>query len=177
MSIQDLKIYGSALITPPLIEDQRGFFSPLIGRKEFAQLGISFELSQINSSFSTHRYTLRGLHMQKPPASEIKVIRVLQGEIWDVIVDLRPNSPTYKLWVGTTLNASDRQILVIPAGCAHGFMTLEPNTEIIYLVDKQYRPGLELVIRWDDPNLNIKWPFAPAVMSEKDARALQYNWD
>ena len=115
--------------------------------------------------------------MQKPPATETKVVRVLQGEIWDVIVDLRRESPTYKQWVGTTLRASDRKILVIPAGCAHGFITLEANTEIVYLVDKQYHPDLELVIRWDDPKLGIKWPFPPVVMSEKDAKASNHIWD
>ena len=149
---------------------------PHIGLDALEQLGLDFQFVQMNGSLSTHKHTLRGLHMQRQPATETKIVRVLTGALWDVIVDLRPESPSYKQWVGLELRASDRQILVIPPGCAHGFLTLEPNTEIMYLVDKTYSPDHELVIRWDDPALSIEWPHLPQVMSDKDRFAPDFQW-
>ena len=114
--------------------------------------------------------------MQREPATETKIIRVLSGRLWDVLVDLRPHSPSFKQWLGIELSASERQILVIPPGCAHGFLTLEPNTEIMYLVDRPYSPEHEVILRWDDPSLNIEWPHSPLVISPKDRDAPDVNW-
>jgi dTDP-4-dehydrorhamnose 3,5-epimerase len=171
MKITHLSITGSALITPNPIEDERGFFAPLVNVGLLEELGKPFKFWQMNASLSKKKGTLRGLHMQKGAASETKVIRLIKGSIWDVIVDMRPTSSTYLQWVGITLLPEERQILIVPPGCAHGFITLEDETEIVYLVDKTYAPELEVVFRWDDPLFDIKWPIPPTLLSLKDKSA------
>ncbi|MGC6510896.1 MAG: dTDP-4-dehydrorhamnose 3,5-epimerase [Myxococcota bacterium] len=176
MAIQTLKIFGSALLKPSQFKDSRGCFLSYIGQDILGRLGVDFQFMQMNGSLSTATHTLRGLHMQRSPATETKIIRVLSGALWDVIVDLRPESPSYKQWLGLELRAEDRQVLVIPPGCAHGFLTLRPHTEMMYMVDKTYAPEHELVIRWNDPSLGIKWPHPPKVISPKDKSAPDFQW-
>lgn len=149
--------------------DDRGFFSRLFCSEEFAQHGIESDVIQANDSFSAHKGTLRGLHYQLAPKEETKLVRCISGTIYDVIVDLRPDSPTFKQWFGAELSAENRRMMFVPRGFAHGFLTLTDNTEVIYLVSESYSKELERGLRWNDPAFNIAWPIAPTVISERDS--------
>ncbi len=148
--------------------DERGFFSRLFCAKEFTQHGLESCVFQANDSHSAYKGTLRGLHYQLSPMEETKLVRCINGSIFDVIVDLRPNSPTFKQWFGAELSATNRRMLFVPRGFAHGFMTLTDDTEVLYFVSQYYSKELERGLRWDDPAFNIQWPMAPTVISERD---------
>lgn len=148
--------------------DDRGFFARLYCEREFAQAGLPTRFVQINNSASSRRGTLRGMHYQLPDAAEVKVVRCVQGALYDVIVDLRPDSPTFRRWYGAELTADNRRMMVVPQGCAHGFLTLVPDTEALYLVSAFYAPDRERGLRYDDPAIRIEWPFAPDEISAKD---------
>lgn len=167
LSIPDVK-----LITPVKHGDHRGFFSEVYNRGALAEAGIELDFVQDNHSLSAERGTVRGLHFQSPPMDIAKLIRVLRGSIFDVAVDIRVGSPTYGQHVTATLDADGWSQLLIPAGFAHGFCTLEPNTEVFYKVTNIYSPEHDLGMRWNDPALGIDWPVteAEAVLSEKDTR-------
>jgi dTDP-4-dehydrorhamnose 3,5-epimerase len=148
--------------------DERGFFARSYCRNEFGVHGLSLDFVQCNLSFNTHRATLRGMHYQVKPDEEVKLVRCIRGAIYDVIIDLRRDSPTYKQWIGVELDADGRRMLYVPAGFAHGYLTLADETEVQYQVSAFYSPRSERAVRWNDPAFNIKWPIQPEVISSKD---------
>ena len=162
------KIQGVFILDPERIEDARGFFACAWHQTEFEKHGIDPRLVQCNVSFNKRKGTLRGLHYQKPPHEETKIVRCTMGAIYDVALDLRSASPTFKQWVGATLSAENRQMLVIPSGCAHGFLTLEDNTEIFYQLSAGYAPTHVAGIRWNDPAFQIRWLGEITMMNDRD---------
>ncbi len=155
--------------------DSRGFFMRQFCAREFSKHGLPIKFVQINNSLSTQKYTLRGMHYQLPPHAETKIICCLRGALLDIIIDLRPDSPTFKQWLYEELTADNHRMLLIPKGFAHGFFTLTDNTEILYLVDEFYTPEAERGLRWDDSEFNITLPHAPVIISEKDENWPPFN--
>ena len=149
-------------------EDHRGFFARTWDKKEFEEHNLNSNLVQCNVSFSKKCGTLRGMHYQKKPFEESKVIRCVKGKIFDVIIDLRSSSSTFKKWFGVELTEENYKMLYVPEGFAHGFQTLEDNSEIIYQVSEFYTPKSELGIHWNDPAFNITWPIEEKTITEKD---------
>lgn len=150
-------------------EDERGFFARIWCRRELELHGITGKLAQASLSFNRWKHTLRGMHFQAPPHEETKIVRCIRGRLLDVIVDLRPDSPTYTKWVGVELSADNRQALIIPPGFAHGFQTLEDSTEILYLISEFYHAEAARGVRWNDPVFAIEWPEADRrIISQKD---------
>jgi dTDP-4-dehydrorhamnose 3,5-epimerase len=156
------------LVLPEPRGDERGFFARLFCAAEFGRAGLPTEFVQQNVSLSVRRGTLRGLHYQAPPHGEAKLVRCLRGAIVDVIVDLRPASPTFRRWEAFDLSAENMAQLLVPVGFAHGFQTLQDATEVSYLVSHPYVPAAERGLRWDDPAIGIDWPMEPVEISEKD---------
>jgi dTDP-4-dehydrorhamnose 3,5-epimerase len=148
--------------------DDRGFFARFFCTKEFENHGLNPKFVQVNNSLSADKGTLRGMHYQLPPQAETKLVRCIKGSLFDVIVDIRPNSRTFGKWAGAELSATNRTMMLVPDGFAHGFITLEPDTEALYLVSEFYAPEMERGIRWNDPQFNIEWPITPSVVSDKD---------
>lgn len=159
---------GAYLIAIAKIGDERGFFGRSWCRREMADNDLDSEIAQINTSFSRNRGTLRGLHFQIAPHRESKLVRCTRGAIFDVIVDLRPESPTFRQWFGAELTADNHLALYSPKGFAQGFITLQDDTEITYLASDPYAPGKDRGVRWNDPQFDIRWPLQPTVMSDKD---------
>jgi dTDP-4-dehydrorhamnose 3,5-epimerase len=157
--------------------DDRGFFGRVFCREELAQHGLEPDIVQINTSYSADEGTLRGLHYQVAPHGETKLVRCIRGEIFDVALDLREGSPTFGRWFGTHLSAENRKMLYVPRGFAHGFLTLAPETEIIYFVSATYQAAAERVVRWNDPAFAITWPTEPRVLSDKDRNATDFDPD
>ena len=151
------------------IQDERGFFARSFCAEAFAAEGLTSSFVQANLSQNRVRGTLRGLHYQAEPQPDPKLVRCTRGGIFDVAVDLRAESPTYRRWTAAELTADNRRALHVPAGCAHGFITLEDDSEVFYLMGAAYEPALARGVRWDDPTLGIEWPFAPVVISPRDA--------
>jgi dTDP-4-dehydrorhamnose 3,5-epimerase len=151
--------------------DERGFFARTFCRREFEKHGINPAVAQCNISFNARAGTLRGMHFQKPPAAEVKLVRCIRGAFYDVIADLRRGSPTYRAHFSVELSAENRRALVIPEGFGHGFLTLLDNTEVEYQMSEFYEPGRASGFRYDDPNFGIRWPFPVEVISEQDL-----NW-
>jgi dTDP-4-dehydrorhamnose 3,5-epimerase len=149
-------------------EDERGFFARTFCRSEFTEHGLNPDLVQCSISFNKQRGTLRGMHFQKPPYEETKVVRCTMGAMFDVIIDLRPDSPTFKQWLSFELNAENRSMLYIPRGLAHGFLTLEDNTEVLYQMSDRYVPESAAGVRWNDMAFGIQWPETPRIISVKD---------
>lgn len=158
------------LIEPKVFKDGRGFFLESYSTKPFSEHGIDAVFVQDNHSKSSSKGVLRGLHFQEPPFHQSKLIRVVRGSAFDVAVDLRKNSKTYGRWLGFTLSADNCRILFVPRGFAHGFCTLEPDTEVIYKVDNIYSPEHDKGVRWNDPDLGIKWPIDTPILSDKDSK-------
>ncbi|MHB1567567.1 MAG: dTDP-4-dehydrorhamnose 3,5-epimerase [Solirubrobacteraceae bacterium] len=159
-------------ITPSPIEDERGLFARTFCAEEFERHGLDARVAQCNTSFNPRAGTLRGMHFQQAPHGEAKLVRCTRGAIFDVAVDLRPGSPTYRRWAGAELSQDNRCALFIPEGCAHGFQTLVDDTEVLYLMSTPYVPGAGRGVRWDDPAFGIEWPAPPAgtrIMSDRDA--------
>lgn len=154
------------------LKDERGFFARAWCEKEFAEHGLTPIVHQCNVSYNIKKGTLRGMHYQVAPYQEAKTVRCTRGAIYDVIIDLRKDSATYKQWIGVELTADNYKMLHVPEDFGHGFITLEDNTEVTYQVSEFYTPGAEKGIRWDDPLFNIDWPEKIQVISEKDA-----NWE
>jgi dTDP-4-dehydrorhamnose 3,5-epimerase len=159
------------LIEPKAMVDDRGWFAETYRRSFFTKYGIPFDFPQDNHSYSTSRGVLRGLHFQKEPAAQGKLVRCLVGEAFDVAVDIRMGSPTYRRWVSATLSAENRHMVWVPPGFAHGFLTLTEVTEIAYKVTSEYSPSHDRSIRWNDTTIGIKWPIANPILSVKDANA------
>lgn len=168
MRFTETPLKGSYLIEITKINDERGFFGRSWCKNEMQQAGLVAEIAQINTSLSRHRGTLRGLHFQVAPFQECKMIRCTRGAVFDVIVDLRPESSTFRRWFGAELNADNHLALYSPKGFAQGFVTLVDDTEISYFTSEFYAPGKDRGIRWDDPQFGIRLPLAPAVISDKD---------
>ena len=172
MIFEPLPLAGAWLVRPEPVEDARGFFARLYCAATFAAAGLDPRLDQVSISVNSRAGTLRGLHLQRPPQAETKLVRVTAGAIWDVIVDLRAGSPTFGRWHAVELNAADRAQLYIPAGFAHGFQSLTDGAEVLYHIAVPYRAELQAGVRWDDPDLAIPWPDpAAAILSDRD-RAL-----
>ena len=157
--------------------DSRGFFSRVFCKNEFVAQGMDERVVQINNSFNQYKGTLRGLHYQLPPSQETKLVRVVRGSLWDVIVDLRQDSPTFMQWDAVTLTAEKRNMIFVPRGCAHGIITLEDNTEMLYFVSEFYAPQNERGAKWDDPKFAIDWPIEPVIISEKDKKNPYFDPD
>lgn len=164
-------VVGVVLIDPVLRTDDRGHFSRSWCLREFAEEGINFVPVQANAGFSLRKGTLRGMHFQIAPAFETKLIRCTRGSLLDVVVDLRPDSPTRYKWYGIELRAESYQLLYVPEGCAHGYQTLKDDTELYYLTSQYFTPAAARGVRYDDPAFGIQWPLAPTAISEQDR-----NW-
>ncbi|MCD1262648.1 dTDP-4-dehydrorhamnose 3,5-epimerase [Shinella sumterensis] len=162
---------GVWLIEASPIRDERGSFARTFCIDEMNVRGLEHRFVQHSLSRSTAKHTLRGLHFQRAPHAEVKVVSCLNGAIWDVAVDLRPQSPTYRRWTAAELSADNMRQLYIPKGCAHGFLSLTEDAVVGYLISTRYDPSAAAGLRYDDPALAIDWPAEPAVMSEKDR-----NW-
>jgi len=148
--------------------DERGFFGRAFCEKEFSALGLSSKFVQINNAWSRNKGTLRGMHYQLPESAETKMVRCIRGSVYDVILDLRPHSPTFGDYFGAELSEENRVMMYVPKGFAHGLITLEDNTEVFYLSDEFYSPLHERGLCFDDPRFQINWPLEPTVVSEKD---------
>jgi len=175
MNFVKANIAGVHLISLDEKKDNRGFFGRVFCRETFSEKGIAIDIAQINTSLSIKKGTIRGLHYQFGQFSETKIIRCINGSLYDVVLDLRPDSPTYRRWFGAELSANNRTMMYVPKGCAHGFVTLKENTEIFYFVDNVYSPLFERGIRYDDPAFNINWPIRPNEISKKDEEWPDFN--
>ena len=162
----DLK--GSYIIELEKLEDHRGFFTRIWDKKIFQDKGLNLKLVQTSFSFNKKRGTLRGMHFQKKPFEEEKLVRCIRGKIFDVIIDLRLKSSTYKKWISMELKSDDLKMIYIPRGFAHGFQTLEDNTEVLYQISNWFSPEHAKGKRWDDKEFNIKWPIKNPIISKKD---------
>ena len=170
MIFTEQKLKGVWLIEPELKEDERGFFARIVCEREFAEHGLPNNWVQQNIAYNHKKGTLRGMHYQKGDAAEIKVVRCTSGAIYDVVVDLRKDSSTYKQWLGVELSAKNHRMFYIPEGFAHGYITLTDEAEISYLVSAFYTPGAESGIRYDDSEIGIEWPAKVELISDKDSK-------
>lgn len=169
MIFTETRLKGAFVIDLEPRQDERGFFARAWCRKEFEAHGLNPALVQANLSYNGKRGTLRGLHYQVAPHEEAKLVRCIKGAIYDVIADLRPDSATYLQWIGIELTQENRRMLYVPEGFAHGFQTLEHDTEVFYQVTEFYAPGAERGVRWDDPVLSVQWPdVEDRIVSSKD---------
>lgn len=168
MTFHETKLPGVFEVHLEPRSDERGFFARSWCRKELEAHGLSPRIVQCSVSFNTKRGTLRGMHDQVAPHAETKVVRCTAGAIYDVVIDLRPQSPTFKQWVAATLTAENRRMLYVPEGCAHGFLTLADGTEVFYQMSEFYHPELSRGVRWNDPAFAIVWPEKVEVISERD---------
>lgn len=171
MKFTETKIKGVYIIELELRGDSRGYFVRVFAKEELKKAGIDFSIVHINRSSSREKGVIRGMHYQKKPREEDKIIQCLSGKIFDVAVDIRKNSKTYGQWVGQILDPESKKMLLIPKNCAHGFQTLEESSLVEYFVTEYYSPSYEQGIRYNDPFFGIDWPIKNAIVSEKDA-----NW-
>jgi dTDP-4-dehydrorhamnose 3,5-epimerase len=175
MIFTETPLKGSYVVEIEKREDKRGFFGRAWCKKEFESQGLSPELVQSNIAFSNKRGTLRGMHYQVQPYEEAKLVRCTMGAIYDVIIDLRPDSPTYKQWVGVELTSHNRKMLYVPEGCAHGYQTLTDDTEVFYQTSQFYAPAWARGVRYDDPAFGIAWPIEVRAISDADTRWPPYS--
>jgi len=165
---EELSVRGAYLIKPELRCDERGHFARLWCQQELGERGLENRIDQINTGFSPATGTLRGMHYQSPPHAEVKVARCTRGAAFDVVIDLRRDSPTYAQWSGVPLTPEDGAMIYVPEGCAHGYLTLADNTELVYLASAPYAPMAARGVRHDDPRFSIRWPAAVRILSEAD---------
>ncbi len=178
MRFAETSLSGAWVIDPDRLEDERGYFARTFDRDEWVARGMDPGVVQCNVSFNPRTGTLRGMHLQAEPHGEPKLIRCTRGAIYDVIVDLRPDSPTHRGWVGVELSADDGRSLYVPVGLAHGFQTLADDTEVLYVMGHEYVPAAAGGVRWDDPAFGVEWPAPPAhgrTISERDASYPDYT--
>jgi dTDP-4-dehydrorhamnose 3,5-epimerase len=168
MRFTEVHLKGAYIVELEKLSDERGFFARSWCKKEFERHGLKPYVVQANVSFNKKKGTLRGMHYQTSPHEETKLVRCTRGAIYDVIIDLRPDSPTYKQWLGVELTANNYKMLYVPENFAHGFQTLQDNTEVTYQVSQFYAPGAEKGIRWEDRAFGIEWPLEVQVISDKD---------
>ena len=169
MIFAETEVPGVLAVELEKLGDERGFFARSFCAEEFARHGLAAAFVQVNISFNRRRGTLRGLHYQAEPKPEPKLVRCTRGAIFDVAVDLRPGTATYCRWTARELSAGNHRALYVPAGCAHGFITLEDDSEVCYLMGAAYDPELARGVRWNDPAFAIAWPLQPSVISARDA--------
>ncbi len=168
MIFQEINLPGVFEIGLEAFHDARGFFARSWCQKEFENHGLNPNVVQCNVSFNTRKGTLRGMHYQEAPKGEAKLVRCTSGSIYDVVIDLRPDSPMFKRWIAVTLTAQQRNMIYVPEGCAHGFLTLQDETEVFYQMSEFYSPELSRGVRWDDPAFQIVWQEKIEVISERD---------
>lgn len=161
-------VNGARIIDLERREDDRGYFARMWCEAELANHGLVSQIAQINTGFSHKVGTLRGMHFQQKPHEEVKIVRCLRGSVFDVAVDLRPESPTYRGWMGVELSAENGRMLYVPEGCAHGYITLEDETELMYLTSCPYAPDSARGVRFDDSAFGIQWPVEPRIVSQAD---------
>lgn len=169
MRFTETRVPGVVVVDIEPHADERGAFARLQCPEEFAAAGHAFQPAQTSLSRNPEAATLRGLHYHPAPFAETKLVRAVRGRIFDVAVDLRPESPTFRGWVAEELSAENARALLVPEGVAHGFLTLEPDTDVLYQISPAFRPGHEAGVRWDDPAFAIDWPAAPRLISTRDA--------
>jgi dTDP-4-dehydrorhamnose 3,5-epimerase len=175
VTFAETAIPGVVVVEPAPARDDRGFFARLHCPQAFAAAGRPFEPVQTSLSHNARAGTLRGMHYQAAPYAETKLVRCTRGRAFDVAVDLRPESPTYRRWVGVELDPAGARAVLIPEGIAHGFITLEDDTDLLYQIAPAYTPGHDRGVRWDDPAFGIAWPRPPAVISARDAAYPDYR--
>lgn len=172
MELTETSLPGAYVIDLEPIEDARGFFARAWSARELSSVGLESRIAECSMSFNRRRGTLRGMHFQRPPHAEVKLIRCIKGALYDVIIDLRTDSPTFRQWLGIELNEENRRMLYVPRGFAHGFQTLADGTEVFYMISDVHVPEAAGGVRWNDPSFGIDWPVAePAEISDKDR-----NW-
>jgi len=171
MHFTETDVVGAKVIDPSPHEDGRGRFMRAWCAREFAEHGLDFLPVQANMGFSIQKGTVRGMHFQKAPALEAKLVRCTRGAMFDVVLDIRPGSASYGKWYGAELSAENGRMMYLPAGCAHGYQTLEDGTEMHYMTSEFYTPSAASGVRFDDPAFRIQWPLVPTVVSEQDQ-----NW-
>lgn len=169
MIVEPTTVDGAFVIKPEPREDHRGFFARMFCAETWKKHGLNPTVNQCNASLTKKKGSIRGLHYQNAPHAEVKLVRCTKGKIFDVCVDIRPNSPTYRKWFGIELTAENHTMLYIPEGCAHGFQTLEDDSEIFYMVSAAYNKESEGGVKFDDPAIGIAWPLSMTDISEKDA--------
>ncbi|RZM11905.1 MAG: dTDP-4-dehydrorhamnose 3,5-epimerase [Pedobacter sp.] len=168
MTFTELPLKGSYVVDLDLFSDDRGWFARTFCKNEFEAIGHNAEWVQMNHSFTRHKGTIRGMHYQLPPFTEIKMVRCIAGAVYDVIVDIRKDSATFLKWAAVELSAANKKMIVIPAGFAHGFQALEDNSELIYNHSQFYMPGVEGGILYNDTAINIEWPLPVGIISDRD---------
>jgi dTDP-4-dehydrorhamnose 3,5-epimerase len=168
MRFLETKLLGAFLIDPERRADERGFFARVFCVEEFQAQGLETHLVQCSISFNRQKETLRGMHFQTSPFEEDRLVRCTMGAVYDVILDLRPGSSTFKQWLGIELSADNRRMVYIPRGFAHGFLTLADNSEVFYQMSEYYHPEAVQGVRWDDPAFSIQWPIPISLISDKD---------
>jgi len=165
------KLKDVYIIEPMIMKDERGYFERFFCKDELKKRGIDFDVKQANRSLSNEKGILRGLHFQKDPKAEDKIVQCIRGKIFDVAVDVREGSPTYGEWISEELTEDNKKMLLVPKGCAHGFQTLTRNSEVMYFMSEFYSPEHATGLRWNDPLFNIPWPLSNPILSPKDQ-----NW-
>ena len=170
MKITKTKLDGVVIIEPDVFGDNRGFFMESWNKKKMEEAGLYYDFVQDNHSKSTVKGTLRGIHFQKGDKAQAKLVRCVKGAVFDVAVDLRKNSPTFKQWVGVELSAENKKQLLIPRGFGHGFVTLTDDVEFLYKADNYYAPEADAGIRWNDPEIGVEWGIEVPILSEKDKK-------
>ncbi|MCA1595348.1 MAG: dTDP-4-dehydrorhamnose 3,5-epimerase [Chloroflexi bacterium] len=168
MTLAETKLHGAFIIDPDLIPDERGFFAVCWSAADFAARGLNPSLAQCSVAFNTRSGTLRGMHFQTGATAQAKLVRCTMGAIFDVMIDLRPDSPSFRQWVGVELTAANHRMLYIPEGFAHGYLTLTANTEAFYQMSAPYDPSAAAGVRWDDPAFAINWPAEVEVINNRD---------
>lgn len=176
MNVLELGVVGAYEVTLSPRGDERGWFARMFCQQTLAAAGLDPRINQMNNSFSATRGTLRGVHYQVGMSSETKLVRAVSGSAFDVVVDLRPDSPTYGRHAAIVITANERNMLYVPRGCGHAILTLEDDTELIYMASQAYDPESERGVRWNESRLDIPWPIEPVVVSDKDAAWPDFAW-
>ena len=175
MIFKETKLTGAYVIELEKIRDKRGFFARTWDRMEFTKYNLSSKLVQCSISYNKKKGTLRGMHYQITPYEEIKLVRCTKGSIFDVIIDLRPQSTTFQNWIGVKLSDVNYKMLYVPKGFAHGFQTLEDDTEVFYQMSQNHMSDYSQGVRWNDPAIKIKWPLRPSIIAERDKKYPDYH--
>jgi dTDP-4-dehydrorhamnose 3,5-epimerase len=175
MTFTETNVQGCFILGPDRFDDERGFFSKIFDAREFTQRGLDTDFAQFNLAYNHRKGTLRGMHFQSPPHEEVKLVRCTRGAVYDVIIDLRPASPTYLQWSGVELSADNYLTYYVPRGCAHGYLTLTDHAEVTYNVTAAYAPHSARGVRWNDRAFAIKWPIQPTIINPRDANYPDYD--
>jgi len=177
MIFTETRLKGAYIIEIEPLEDERGFFARSFCQKEFEQHGLNFSIVQCNLSYNKKKGTLRGMHYQMAPHKEAKLVSCIKGAIYDVIIDLRPNSPTCSQWLAVELSSENNNMIYVPEGFAHGFQTLKDDTMVFYQMSEFYHPECARGVRWNDPAFGVKWPLSHPILSERDQGYLDFGKD